>query len=101
MGEVLSRKRKEIISALLDNLSHKNNDFEKCINAHSVFLELADNENMFGHLIANDHIVQLITVACDSRNANQAYALGLLATIIKEFPDRESSLGQNVVVEFQ
>jgi len=51
MVEVLAEKRQEVIAALIERLSGKNKDFENCLNAHSILLELSDNDQLFGKLV--------------------------------------------------
>jgi len=52
MADVLNVKRQEVISKLIDSLSAKNkDDFEACLNAHTVLTELTENELTFGKLI--------------------------------------------------
>lgn len=75
-----------MISELIRRLSSTNGDFELCLNAHMILLELADNENCFGLLIQRDIAEALINASCDIMNPNQSYALNVLQTVIKEFP---------------
>jgi len=60
------------------------------MNAHSILLELADNEQTYGKLVEKDNLTNIIKAACDIGNyRNQAYALNLIIAIIREFPDYE------------
>lgn len=60
------------------------------MNAHSILLELADNDSTFGKLVEKENLTNLIKAACDIGNTlNQAYALNIIITIIREFPDYE------------
>lgn len=70
MLEVLNTKRQEVINALIDRLSAKNKDFENCLNANSILLELSDNQLMFAKLIENHNLQRLINHSCDIRNQN-------------------------------
>lgn len=93
MIEVLNQKRQLVISSLLLKLSAKNpHDFEGTLNAHQVLLDLTDNEVTFALLLQKDNLSRLIQAACDLTNVNQPYALGALASIIKEYPDNERQL---------
>lgn len=90
MVQVLTDKRQEVIFALIGRLSAKNNDFENCLNANSILIELADNDQLFGKLVESQNFNKLISNACDIKNRNQAYAINVLNTIIKEYPNYES-----------
>lgn len=64
------------------------------MNAHSILLELADNEQTFGKLVEKENLTNLIKAACDINNTvGQAYALNIIITIIREFPDYEKQIG--------
>ena len=89
MLEVLSQKKKEVVASLIERVSGRNQDFENCLNAHSILLDLACNDSTFGKLIQRDNFVALIKAACDMQNPNQAYALSILTNAIKEYPDNE------------
>ena len=73
--EVLNQKRHEVIGVLIDRVGSKNADFENCLNAHLILMELTENETLFPFLIETQQISKLITNACDIKNQNQAYAL--------------------------
>lgn len=71
------------------------------MNAHSILLELADNEQTFGKLVERENLTNLIKAACDINNTvNQAYALNIIITIIREFPDYEKQIGSQLSQEF-
>lgn len=90
MYEVLNQKKQEVVDFLISKLSYHNKDLEQTMNAHSVLLELADNEQTFGKLVEKENLTNLIKAACDINNTvNQAYALNIIITIIREFPDYE------------
>lgn len=101
MLDILNVRRQEVVLELIERLSSKNTDFENCLNAHSILLELTDNEAMFGKLVDTQNISKLINCACDIRNPNQSYALNILTSIIKEYPNYEKHLGETVSQEFQ
>jgi hypothetical protein len=62
---------------------------------------MADNETTFGKLVQKDNMSLLIKAATDTRNPNQGYALNILSTVIKEFPDYEKQIGASLAQEFQ
>jgi hypothetical protein len=70
-------------------MSSKSDDVEKCLNAHGILLELADHEATFGKLVQKDNLTALIRASCDTKNKHQQYALNVLITIIREFPNYE------------
>ena len=43
----------------------------------------------------------MIKASCDIKNTNQAYALNILTSIIREFPDYERQIGVTLSNEFQ
>lgn len=86
---------------MLSRLSIKNKDLELCLNAHTILAELADNESTFGKLVQKENMSLLIKAATDTRNTNQGYALNILTTLIKEFPDYERQIGAGLAQEFQ
>lgn len=48
-----------------------------------------------------ENLTNIITAACDINNKiNQGYALNILISIIKEFPEYEKSIGVNLAGEF-
>jgi hypothetical protein len=81
-------------------LTYKNKDFEECLNAHTILLELADHDQTFGLLVCKENFTQLIRASCDVRNPNVAYALNILVTIIKEFPNYDRQIGSALATEF-
>ena len=101
MSDVLNQKRQEVITALISNLSGRNSDFEACLNAHTILSEMTEQAVTFTKLIQREVVVKLIEASCDIMNANQGYALAVLASIIKEYPDFERSLQQAQQTEFQ
>ena len=101
MIEVLNRRRQEVVSVLIDRLGLKNKDFENTLNAQAILLEIADNEMLFGKLVEQQNLTKLIGHACDIKNVNQAYALHVLATIVKEYPSQESNLAGTLSSDFQ
>jgi hypothetical protein len=68
--EVLNQKRHEVIGVLIDRVGSKNADFENCLNAHLILMELTENETLFPFLIETQHISKLITNSCDIKNQN-------------------------------
>ena len=63
------------------------------MNAQMIMLEMVDNEHAYGRLLENgDHVNELIVSACDLKNPSQAYALNVLMSIIKEFPEHETTI---------
>jgi hypothetical protein len=100
MYDVLCERKQEVITFLLSKLSSKNTDLEETMNAHSVLLELADNEQTYGKLVEKENLTQLIKNACDLDNrVSQAYALNVMIFIIREFPDYEKQIG-HLAAEF-
>lgn len=70
------------------------------MNAHTILLEMADNEQTYGKLVEKDNLTQLIKYACDLDNrVGQAYALNVMINIIREFPDYEKQIG-HLAAEF-
>ncbi len=49
-------------------LSISNTDLEQTLNAHSILLELADNEQTYGKLVEKENLTLLIKAACDINN---------------------------------
>jgi hypothetical protein len=86
---------------LIDRISSRNRDYELCLNANLILLELSDNEHTFGKLAAKQNLEALIIAACDMNNRNQHFALNVLNTLIREFPDYDRSIGQTLALEFQ
>ena len=72
MTEILTAKRREVLLALIDLLGPKNKDFEKCLGAQTIILELADssNEKLFGKMIESANLNRLIMHSCDIKNVN-------------------------------
>jgi hypothetical protein len=68
MADVLNAKKQEVISTLIDNLSSRNKDFEACLNAQLVLLELVDSDQLFPKLIEVANVKRLLAAACDIRN---------------------------------
>lgn len=85
MEALLTSKKQEVVTGLLQWLTRNNTDLELALNAYTILMELAENEATYPLLIESRNIDQLIEEACDSANPNQNYALHLLAMIIKEF----------------
>jgi hypothetical protein len=44
MYEILNQKKQEVIHTLIERLSNSNKDLEQTLNAHTILLEIADNE---------------------------------------------------------
>ena len=101
MMETLNNKKQMVVQTLMERLSSKNSNFEQCLNAHTILAELADNETTFAKLAQRDNMLLLIKASTDTKNLWQAYALNILTTIIKEFPDYEKQIGKNLSLEFQ
>jgi len=94
MSEVLSQKRQEVVVSLIDSLSSKNKDnYEACLNAHLILTELTtENEMTFLKLIQKNNIIRLMEASCDIMNPNQGYALSVLASVIKEYPEYDRDI---------
>lgn len=86
---------------MIDRLGAKNKDFENCLNAQSVLTELIDNKKIYKRIIASENLQKLINHACDMNNINQAYALNVLASILKEFTNFENKKDSEVFEEFK
>lgn len=43
MIEVLNKKRQEVIQTLIDRLGSKNKDYENCLNANTILMELSEH----------------------------------------------------------
>jgi hypothetical protein len=85
---ILQEKKQEVIQYLISRLSSKNTDIEQTLNAHTILLELTDNDATYGKLVEKENLIPLIKAACDINNTlNQGYALNILINIIKEFPE--------------
>lgn len=94
MFQVLETKKQEVIQYLIQRLSSKNPDFEECLNAHSILIELTENEQTYSKLVEKENLTHLIKAACDINNIqNQAYALNVIIHIIREFPDFDKRIG--------
>jgi hypothetical protein len=71
MNDVLNQKRQEVVQALIDNLSSKNhNDFEACLNAHTILIEMTEQAITFSKLIQRDNVIRLMEASCDIMNIN-------------------------------
>lgn len=71
------------------------------MNAHTILTELCENEITFAKIIQKDNILRLVEAACDLHNhLGQSYALAVLTTVIKEYPDFERSISQAQATEF-
>lgn len=68
MSQVLNRKKQEVIKALLISVSSTNKDLEECLNAHTVLMELVENQSSFGQLSIRENMMNLIESACDLNN---------------------------------
>jgi hypothetical protein len=52
MSDTLNQKRQEVVLALISNLSGKNkDDFEACLNAHTILTEMTEQAVTFTKLI--------------------------------------------------
>lgn len=100
MHDTLTEKKQMVVRTLLERLSSKNRDFELCLNAYTVLHDMADMETTFGKLVERENMQLLIKAATDTRNVNQGYALNILTTLIKEFPDYERHIGVHLAQEF-
>lgn len=101
MTEVLTQKRQEVIATLIERLGTSNKDYENCLNANMILTELSDNEQLFGKLVETQNVTRLIVHACDIRNPNQSYALSVLTSVFKEYPNYEQQIGSELSQEFQ
>ena len=71
MSDTLNQKRQEVVLALISNLSAKNkNDFEACLNAHTILSEMTEQAVTFTKLIQREVVVKLIEASCDITNVN-------------------------------
>ena len=70
MSETLNAKKQLVVSTLINRLTSRNLDYDLCLNAHTILLELADNESTFGKLAEKENLIPLIRAACDLRNPN-------------------------------
>lgn len=100
MHEVLQSKKQEIVTRLIAKLSSRNLDLEQCLNAHGILMELADHETTFGKLVQKENLLALIRASCDFKNVFQHYALNVLITVIKEFPNYDRQVGTALAAEF-
>ncbi len=101
MKITLNLKRQEVISTLIDRLGAKNKDFENCLNAQTILTELIDSKKIYKRIIASHNLQKLINHACDLKNLNQAFALNVLASILKEFSNFEGKKDSEVLDEFK
>lgn len=100
MYSILQARKQEVVELLLSKISAKNTDLEQTMNAHTILLEMADNEQTYGKLVEKDNLTQLIKYACDLDNrVGQSYALNVMINIIREFPDYEKQIG-HLAAEF-
>ena len=51
MYEVLKAKKQEVVNYLIRQLTSSNKDLEQSLNAHSILLEMADNDQTYGKLV--------------------------------------------------
>ena len=93
MNGVLEDKKQKVVALLIHWISSNKVDYEKCLNAHFILVELADHEATYGKLVQKDNLTALVLGACDFKNPYQAYALNVLTTIIREFPNFERLIG--------
>jgi len=56
MHFVLSQRKQEVVARLIHSLTSQNKDAEKCLNAHYVLSELADNETTYGKLVERENL---------------------------------------------
>lgn len=90
MAEVLGLKRQEVVATLIERLgcpADKKEDLENCLNANMVLSELAESEQLYPKLVEAQNLQRLAQHACDTSNPHQPYALNVLATILKEYPN--------------
>ena len=87
MRQILNEKRQEVISTLIERLGPKSTDFESVLNAQTVLSELSDSKKIYKRIIGTRNIQTLVNHACDISNRNQAYALNVLANILKQLGD--------------
>jgi len=53
---------------LIHKLSSNNRDIEECLNAHTILVELTDNENTYKKLVEKENLTILIKASCDINN---------------------------------
>lgn len=87
MRQILNERRQEVIFSLIESLGPKGTDFENVLNAQTVLCELSDTKKIYKRIISTKNIQTLINHACNMNNPNQAYALNVLATILKQLGD--------------
>jgi hypothetical protein len=68
MYQVLEAKKQEVVEYLISKLSSKNTNFEECLNAHTILIELTENETTYSKLVEKESLTQLIKAACDINN---------------------------------
>jgi len=51
MIKVLEEKKQMVVSLLIKWISSKKVDFETCLNAHFILVELSDHETTYGKLV--------------------------------------------------
>lgn len=94
MQEVIAKKSKLIIAALMDQLSRKNkDDLEVALNAYYILMEFCENDHCFNLLTQEELLERLIKICCEG-NTNQflRYSTHLLTTIVTEFSNTEKEI---------
>ncbi len=101
MLKTLNERRQEVVAGLIEKLGAKNlRDFESCLNANGILMELIESEQLYGKIVEGANLSKLIVNACDMRNPNQAWALNVLASVIKEYPNYENQLSGSIQQDF-
>ena len=101
MRQILNEKRQEVIYTLIERLGPKCTDFESVLNAQTVLSELSDSKKIYKRIIDTRNIQTLINHACDMSNRNQAYALNVLANILKQLGDYDHKKDAQEFIDFK
>lgn len=104
MKNVLARKSRQIVFALLDCLSSKNpSALEKTLNANTILLEFCEIDQCFAMLTSPEVLQRLIQICCEGElnRQNLPYALNLLSTIINEFSNTDKEISDERKVQIQ
>jgi len=101
MRQILNEKRQEVISTLIERLGPKSTDFESVLNAQTVLTELSDSKKIYKRIIGTRNIQTLVNHACDISNRNQAYALNVLANILKQLGDYDHKKDAQEFIDFK
>lgn len=68
MSKVLEEKKQEVVEQLIRKLMRGNVDLEETMNAHTVLLEIADNENTYSKLVERENLLLLLKASTDISN---------------------------------